>query len=116
MSVKPLTLSLRSKPRENIYEGTETLTNGKGGSAFIFPDQSGKIDKITIRVYSESGSCYLRTSNTPQISVRRGIFKWQDLHELGTITHQNASIVISPVSAIKLVRISGKVTIEIEAQ
>lgn len=111
-----MSLDARSTETQLIYTCSEKLTTGSGGKTWALPSGSGKMSQTTIRIRASSGSCYVETSNTRQTRVASGDAVLRTLTDLGTVTNEDKDIIIGPISAIRLVRVSGTVVMEVEAQ
>ncbi|MGE5862878.1 MAG: hypothetical protein ACM31H_03825 [Nitrososphaerales archaeon] len=115
MGYKDLSLSAQSSGRNKVFEGKQTKTTGKNGTIFRFPAGAGKVHSETIFVHANPGSCYVKITNSPRNEIRSYKAIWTN-SALGTVTNKSDKMVIAPCTGIRLIRISGTVSIEITAQ
>jgi hypothetical protein len=115
MGYKDLSISAQSQGRDKVFEGKQIKTSGKNGIIFRFPAGAGKIRLETVFVNADAGSCYVKITNSPREEIRNYKAIWTN-SALGIVTNKRDRMVIAPCTGIRLIRISGTVSIEITAQ
>ena len=95
----------------NGYHYTETIATGATGNTVIIPPfDSGKSITCTLIAGTSTGKFQITTSSDSAVTA--GTATWQDWYE-GNKTGTVSDAIISPVTAVRGVSVSGAIVIEI---
>lgn len=98
---------------EAIFEASQTLSSGTNGNSLLLPDESGTIDSILVSLIISSGSGKIQTTVSSLDNVKASSANWVDW-DYGTVTTTTADVFYN-VTAVRGVRTTGTVTIEVRA-
>jgi len=93
------------------WEYTETMSAGTNSDPIPIPPL-GRIGTLTAALVITSGEGKVQVSTSPDAAVVADTANWQDW-EAGSVTSTTADSLMSQVSAVRFVRTSGTVTLEL---
>lgn len=99
-----------------IFEAQETKSNVGNGNTILFPVGIGKITSILVSLIMGTGGrgkVQVTTSKYEDVVAENGYVNWTDWGAGEVIADETATFY--PVVAVRLVNVSGEITIEVRA-
>lgn len=94
------------------YEYHADILDGVTGPAVILPILGGNRTKFSCSIFLSAGSGKVQYTLSPFADVSDGSANWIDW-DMGDVTEPTSDALISPVTALRGVSISGTITIDI---